>query len=497
ATLGAHRGGPRKVGWVAAKEAPAAGFDTPADRQDTIRRFKTSRMGPGCDPTVFFASLQQSLDRALPGPDGVSLQQLLSDQFVEGMQPALGAHLRLAGVTGQVCVEELVYLAGELAEDPLATLQSQEKTNDSLVECGLKLSNWPNSLQHSRRNLGGTLERADAISVACVTTRRIIVVALDPCFPGTESVRHESVLRAASARHMTPTSSVYLAAFNVRTLKQAGQQAALALTLDLLGIDVCCVSETRTQDTSTVIELIAPSVSTRFRLRTSGDPEAAAVGCAGVGIVLSHRAEISSLDQISVDIRLCAVRLATSVKESHKWQVDRCPFIVSAYAPTDCSSDAVKDRFYDALNALPRTSGIVVVAGDLNAQGLLVGFTDPIIHSFNKTAASIANGDYARLSSQRPCVLLLGDSTGDVHMADGATVDDPTGISGTVLRIGFLNEAVEANLEKYKTLYDIVLVNDDTFAVPLAVMKSILQCHQAVADGIAAPTTNNTDDIEL
>ncbi|GAA48171.1 craniofacial development protein 2 [Clonorchis sinensis] len=126
-----------------------------------------------------------------------------------------------------------------------------------------------------------------------------------------------------------PRHPVYLAAFNVRTLKQAGQQAAPALTLDSPGIDVCCVSETRIQDASTVIELTALSVSTRFRLRYSGDPEAAAAGCAGVGT------------------------------------------IVSAYAPTDCSSDAVKDRFYDALNALLRrakSSDIVVVVGDLNAQ---------------------------------------------------------------------------------------------------------------------------------
>ncbi|KER27476.1 hypothetical protein T265_13796, partial [Opisthorchis viverrini] len=180
-----------------------------------------------------------------------------------------------------------------------------------------------------------------------------------------DSVRHASVLRAASAHHMVPTSPgisksvlkprhpLYLAAFNVRTLKQAGQQAALALTLDSLGTAMCCVSETRIQDASTGVELTAPSVSTRFRLRTSGDPEAAAGGCAGVGIVLSHRAEVSLLEWIPVDSRLCAVRLATSVKESHK------------------HSNAVEDRFYDALNALMRrakSSDIVVVAGDMNAQ---------------------------------------------------------------------------------------------------------------------------------
>ena len=49
-----------------------------------------------------------------------------------------------------------------------------------------------------------------------------------------------------------------MATFNVRTLKQAGQQAALALTLDSLGIDVCCISETRIQDASIVTELTVP-----------------------------------------------------------------------------------------------------------------------------------------------------------------------------------------------------------------------------------------------
>ena len=63
---------------------------------------------------------------------------------------------------------------------------------------------------------------------------------------------------------------VYLAAFNVRTLKQAGQQAALALTLDSLGVDVCCVSETRIQDSSVITELTAPSVSSHWRYRYLG-----------------------------------------------------------------------------------------------------------------------------------------------------------------------------------------------------------------------------------
>ncbi|KER26741.1 hypothetical protein T265_06102 [Opisthorchis viverrini] len=57
---------------------------------------------------------------------------------------------------------------------------------------------------------------------------------------------------------------------------------------------------------------------TRFRLRNSGDAEATAPGYAEVGIVLSERAEASFLDWISVDTRLCPVRLAKSYEFSEQ-----------------------------------------------------------------------------------------------------------------------------------------------------------------------------------
>ncbi|KER26945.1 hypothetical protein T265_05924 [Opisthorchis viverrini] len=174
-----------------------------------------------------------------------------------------------------------------------------------------------------------------------------------PAFGTDDSVDPAPVLCSTSSHHMAPTSSgisqsifkprhpVYLAVFNGRTLRQTGQQATLALTLNSLGIDVCCVSW-----------LTASGVSTHFELRTSGDAEAAAVGCTGVGIVLSHRAEVSLLYCMPVDGRLCTVRLATSAKGPQKQEVDQCLLIVSTCASTDCSCDAVKDRSCDALNAL-------------------------------------------------------------------------------------------------------------------------------------------------
>ncbi|KER27391.1 hypothetical protein T265_05566 [Opisthorchis viverrini] len=112
----------------------------------------------------------------LVGMDGVSRQQTLSHQFVEGIQSTLRAQLRLVEAIGQLSVEELGHIARELAKAPLATLQSQENRDDSTVD---EWTNSPNSLQLSRRNRVGTLELADATSVACRTIGRINALVPD------------------------------------------------------------------------------------------------------------------------------------------------------------------------------------------------------------------------------------------------------------------------------------------------------------------------------
>ncbi|GAA54775.1 hypothetical protein CLF_105396 [Clonorchis sinensis] len=57
-----------------------------------------------------------------------------TDEFVEDVQPALDAQLRLARATGQLSVEHLMHLARELAEAPLVTFQTPENREDSAVE---------------------------------------------------------------------------------------------------------------------------------------------------------------------------------------------------------------------------------------------------------------------------------------------------------------------------------------------------------------------------
>ena len=169
---------------------------------------------------------------------------------------------------------------------------------------------------------------------------------------------------------ITSRSTANVAAFNVRTLRQMGQQAALALTLDKLRVDICCVSETRLGEVPRT-EISAPTLRSRYWLRCSSDQSAVTTGQAGVGVVLSAKAEASLIDWIPLNSRLCAVRLESSIKVNASRSSKRCLFVVSAYAPTNCSTDLIKDQFYSDFRSLlsrARSSDIVIVAGDMNAQ---------------------------------------------------------------------------------------------------------------------------------
>ncbi|PXX94074.1 hypothetical protein DF185_23100, partial [Marinifilum breve] len=129
----------------------------------------------------------------------------------------------------------------------------------------------------------------------------------------------------------------------------------------------------------------------------SGSPDSASRGLAGVGIALSPRAELALLEWIPIDSRLCAVRLNGTVRTRKDRDTRRCLFVVSAYSPTDCSSDDVKDEFYRKLSDLLRKakrSDVVIVAGDFNAQiGKLSERERHLSGSYGVVAQRTDNGD--------------------------------------------------------------------------------------------------------
>ncbi|CAH8489984.1 unnamed protein product [Schistosoma curassoni] len=143
------------------------------------------------------------------------------------------------------------------------------------------------------------------------------------------------------------------------------------MSLESLNIDVCCLSETRIQDSGEVLQIRSTSVASKslFYVRLSGDPVASSSGFSGVGVALSTRAEAALIYWIPINSRLCAVRLESSIKVRGNWHENRCLFVIFAYAPTDCSLNAIKDEFYYQLSVLQkvRSTDIVVLAGDLSA----------------------------------------------------------------------------------------------------------------------------------
>ena len=75
---------------------------------------------------------------------------------------------------------------------------------------------------------------------------------------------------------------------------------------------------------------------------------------------------------------------------------------------------------------------------DFNSQGLVTGFKGPLIHVFNKTSKTLrqCRPEYLEKLRDRKHVILMGDSLGDIAMADG--IEDLQ----SVLKIGFLNTNV-------------------------------------------------------
>ena len=70
----------------------------------------------------------------------------------------------------------------------------------------------------------------------------------------------------------------------------------------------------------------------------------------------------------------------------------------------------------------------------------------------------------------RTNVLLLGDSTGDPHMADAFEA----GHQLNIVKVGFLNYREEELLPQYLELYDIVLTGDTSMDVVNSIVVYIL-----------------------
>uniref|UniRef100_A0A8C8RKM2 5'-nucleotidase n=1 Tax=Pelusios castaneus TaxID=367368 RepID=A0A8C8RKM2_9SAUR len=106
---------------------------------------------------------------------------------------------------------------------------------------------------------------------------------------------------------------------------------------------------------------------------------------------------------------------------------------------------------------------------DFDDKGVLRQFKEPLIHTFNKNNTVLENKEYSQQLSARTNILLLGDSLGDLSMADGVANME------NILTVGFLNDRVEERRGKYLDAYDIVLEKDETLDVVNGILGYILR----------------------
>lgn len=88
-----------------------------------------------------------------------------------------------------------------------------------------------------------------------------------------------------------------------------------------------------------------------------------------------------------------------------------------------------------------------------NKMGKVIGYRNKIIHTFNKKEVEIKNSSYYNEIKQRKNVILLGDVIADIDMVKGIEYNN-------IIKIGFLNDKIEDQLEEYSENFDIVILND-------------------------------------
>ncbi len=88
-----------------------------------------------------------------------------------------------------------------------------------------------------------------------------------------------------------------------------------------------------------------------------------------------------------------------------------------------------------------------------DGKGNLVGIKEPIIHSTNKNGSMIKKSSTFKVVKNRRNILLLGDNIEDCQIINGLNYKN-------VIKVGFLNEGVEKNLEAYKKNFDVLILND-------------------------------------
>ncbi|XP_012672310.1 cytosolic 5'-nucleotidase 3 [Clupea harengus] len=166
--------------------------------------------------------------------------------------------------------------------------------------------------------------------------------------------------------------------------------------------------------------------------------------------------------------------LATAVKESDAMLRDGYKGLFDHLKEQNIPLLVFSAGIGDVLEEVIRQAGVFypnvkVISNymDFDETGTLQAFKGELIHTYNKREGALLNTGLFEELNDRHNVLLMGDSLGDLNMADGVQNMD------NILKIGYLNDKVDAWMETYLNSYDIVLVKDETMEVPNAILHYI------------------------
>lgn len=137
------------------------------------------------------------------------------------------------------------------------------------------------------------------------------------------------------------------------------------------------------------------------------------------------------------------------------------PLLVFSAGVSDVIEEALRQHsmLHDNMHIVSNKMG-------WNADGVCDHFEEPLIHVFNKSEFCLEKTAYYDSIQDRPNVILVGDSVGDVLMSQGLQHD-------ICLNVGFLNHDIDTLSEKYSQLYDIVIVGDSSIAPLLTVLEKL------------------------
>ncbi|MFH1773014.1 MAG: hypothetical protein ABH818_01485 [Patescibacteria group bacterium] len=101
-------------------------------------------------------------------------------------------------------------------------------------------------------------------------------------------------------------------------------------------------------------------------------------------------------------------------------------------------------------------------------NGNAIDFKKPIIHSANKGTTTIKDfpNIYKKIKNRKN-IILLGDNLDDIEMIKNFDYC-------YLIKIGFLNEKIEENLEIYKKKYDVVLLNNSSMIYVKNLLNKII-----------------------